>query len=132
MPLAGAYVSCPQVVRTRAICRMSAFTAAGVSVTLPPTRLDCLSRIFLRRAATEVPGADGNARERGQETCAGDGGALYLGLELRFFLYYVPLSCAHFRVEPVFSWLVSSRLLLFWVAMLAVVRTLIFWHVEEI
>ena len=114
---------------------MSAFAPAGTccrAVTLSPTRLDYLSQVLLRRTATEIPSADTNAYERGQKTCAGDGDVLYLGLELHFLLYYAPPSCAHFGVEPVFSGLVSSRLLLFWVAVLTVVRDLVFWHVEEI
>ena len=102
------------------------------AVTLSPTRLDYLSQVLLRRTTTEMPSADANAYECGQKTCAGDGGALYLGLELHFLLYYAPPSCAHFGVEPVFSGLVGSRLLLFWAAMLTVVRDLVFWHVEEI
>ena len=114
---------------------MPAFAPAGTccyAVALSPTRLDCLSEVLLRRTATEVPSADANAYERGQKTRAGDGGALYLGLELLLLLYYAPLFCAHFRVESVFSWFVSSRLLLFWAAVLTVVRDLVFWHVEEL
>ena len=57
---------------------------------------------------------------------------LHLGLKLFLLFYYAPLFCAHFRIEPVFSWFISSRLLLFWAAVLAVVRDLVFWHVEEI
>ena len=55
---------------------MSAFTAAGVAVTLPQAPqaqwLDCLSQVLLRRAATEMPGGSANAYERGQKTCASD------------------------------------------------------------
>lgn len=112
---------------------MPAFTAAGVAVTLPQAqRLDCLSQVLFRRAATKMPGGSANAYERGQKTCAGDGDVLHLGLKLFLLFYYAPLFCAHFRIEPVFSWFVSSRLLLFWAAVLAVVRDLVFWHVEEI
>ena len=84
----------PRVVRTRAICRMSAFASAGMccrAVTLSPTRLDYLSQVLLCRTTTEVPSADANAYERGQKTRAGDGSALYLGLELLLLLYYAPL-----------------------------------------
>ena len=38
-----------------------------------------------------MPSADANAYERGQKTRAGDGSALYLGLELLLLLYYAPL-----------------------------------------
>ena len=91
---------------------MSAFASVGMccrAVTLSPTRLDYLSQVLLRRTATEVPSADANAYERGQKTRAGDGSALYLGLELLLLLYYAPLSCTHFRVESVFSCLVKNQ-----------------------
>ena len=88
----GGYVSSPQIVRTRAICQMPDFTAAGVAVTLPQAqRLDCLSQVLLRRAATEMPGGSANAYERGQKTCAGDGDVLHLGLKLFLLFYYAPL-----------------------------------------
>ena len=75
---------------------MPAFTAAGVAVTLPQAqRLDCLSQILFRRAATKMPGGSANAYERGQKTCAGDSDVLHLGLKLFLLFYYAPLFCAH-------------------------------------